>query len=191
MHTLACDETERLGETMNYSKYVKSTPRDQLGESIRNLENLLGLQQSYLSTHANSRNRLGSSLLGGWQGNGDREPQTPVRGFGGTTQIQGLARTVPHMSLTSSAAGPGPKKSDPKMELELERMRQDVEMQRKRNVWEQEDRQRAIDARNAQQGHWSQLKSFPGGLTEGTNLQGANLLSKVPAASTRKKSSSR
>jgi hypothetical protein len=191
MSTLARDYSNRFGEAMNYGKYVKNAQYDQLGDSIKNLENLLGLQQSYLSSKANWQNRVASSMHGDWRDDVDWGRQTSDRRLGRGTQAPqwGAGASLP--GLPSSAARSALRTSDPKAELELEGVRQEMEMQRRRNMWEEEDRQRAVDARNAQQSNWSRLRSLPSGLNETTNLQGANLLSKLPGSSTRKKTSSR
>ncbi len=71
---------DRFREAMNYNKYLKGTAYSQHNDSIRNLQNLLGLQHQYLSSQTGWRNRLGdqkrSDYLGdvGWnRGAPDRE----------------------------------------------------------------------------------------------------------------------
>ncbi len=191
LSTLARDYTNRFGEAMNYGKYVKSAQYDQLGDSVKNLENLLGLQQSYLSSQANWQNRVGSAMQGDWRGDVDWDRQAPDRRLSRASQAQQRAIGASLPGVASSSARSVPPTSDPKTAAELESLRQELEMQRKRNIWEEQDRQRTIDARNTQQNSWSRLRSLPSGLSEATNLQGANLLSKLPGTSTRKKSSSR
>ncbi len=188
LSTLARDYTDRFGEAMNYGKYVKGAQSDQLGNSIKHLENLLGLQQSYLSNQANWQNQVGSATRDDWRGDVDWHRQAPARSLARATQAQGLFAKVPSVS---SAARSVPDPLNPKTELELENLRQQLEMQRKRNMWEEQDRQRAIDALNAQQNTWSRLKSMPTGVSEVANRQGANLLSKLPSFTTSKKSSTR
>jgi hypothetical protein len=54
---------DRFRDAMNYNKYVKATESSQYSDNIRNLQNLLGLQQRYLSSAADWQQKLGSTPL--------------------------------------------------------------------------------------------------------------------------------
>ncbi len=51
---------DRFSDAMNYNKYVKGTESSQFSDNMRNLQNLLSLQQRYLSSAADWGQKMGS-----------------------------------------------------------------------------------------------------------------------------------
>jgi hypothetical protein len=109
---------------MNYNKYVKGTESSQFSDNMRNRQNLLGMQQRYLSSSADWQQKMGSL---------QRVPATPD-----DSQDRALK------------------------ELTLERMRRQMETERRQNVTAQEDRQRALDDKLATETKWTQLMQKAG-----------------------------
>jgi hypothetical protein len=64
---------------MNYNKYFQGTLTDQYNDSIRNLQNLLGIQHRYLSSEADWQSRLAGLMHDDWQREQDRQRQEPFR----------------------------------------------------------------------------------------------------------------
>lgn len=212
MKTLAAGYGQRLGEAMNYNKYLKSVQYGQYADSVRNLQNLLGLQQNYLSNQAGWQERLGNRRQDDWRADVNWKRTAPDRALARARQLQQLdgssspggkspapasgriglqerlADTPLNMSLGATAPLPSwqtisegsirPRRpyrtffaarssaspassvaqSDPMRELELELLRQQRDMERRRGMWEQQDRQRALDDQLTRQQQWGQTK---------------------------------
>jgi hypothetical protein len=124
IENLAKGYGDRFRDAMDYNKYVKGAESSQFSENMRNLQNLLGLQQRYLSSAADWQQRMGSS----------QQPPTSVD----DSQDRALK------------------------ELTLERMRQQMEAERRQNVAAREDRQRALDDKLATETAWTQLMQKAG-----------------------------
>lgn len=129
MKSLASGYEDRFSEAMNYNKYQKEASYSQYQDSIRDLQNMLGLQHRFLSSEADWQNRLGDTMHGDWRGDVDWNRAEPAR------------------------------------ELELEQTRRRMEMERLRNVWEKEDRQRAITQQSEQELKWRELAAKLGATT--------------------------
>jgi hypothetical protein len=126
MKNLASGYADRFQDAMNYTKYVKEASYSQHEDSIRELQNWLGLQQRFLTSQADWQNRLGDTMHQDWRGDVDWKRREPTR------------------------------------ELELEQTRRQMEMQRVRNFWEGEDRQRAINERTDKELKWQTLAAKMG-----------------------------
>jgi hypothetical protein len=61
IENLAKGYGDRFRDAMNYNKYVKGAEASQFSENMKNLQNLLGLQQRYLSSAADWQQKTGSS----------------------------------------------------------------------------------------------------------------------------------
>jgi hypothetical protein len=71
MQNLAKGYADRFREAMDYNKYLKGTAYSQQNDSIRNLQNLLGLQHQYLSSQAGWTDRLGDMMRSDYLGDVD------------------------------------------------------------------------------------------------------------------------
>jgi hypothetical protein len=60
IESLAKGYGDRFRDAMNYNKYVKGTESSQFSENMRNLQNLLGMQQRYLSSSADWQQKMAS-----------------------------------------------------------------------------------------------------------------------------------
>jgi hypothetical protein len=68
IESLAKGYGDRFRDAMDYNKYVKGTESSQFSDNMRNLQNLLGMQQRYLSSSADWQQKMG---------NMQRVPSTP------------------------------------------------------------------------------------------------------------------
>ena len=68
---LAKGYADRFREAMNYNKYLKGTAYSQQNDSIRNLQNLLGLQHQYLGSQAGWNSSLGDMMRSDYLGDVD------------------------------------------------------------------------------------------------------------------------
>ncbi len=64
MKTLAGGYSDRFREAMDYNKYAKATRYRQSTDSLRNLQELLGMQHKYLSSQADWEGQLADRLAG-------------------------------------------------------------------------------------------------------------------------------
>lgn len=119
IESLAKGYGDRFRDAMNYNKYVKGTESSEFSDNMRNLQNLLSLQQRYLSSSADWQQKMRSS-------------QPAPTNFD-DSQDRALK------------------------DLALERMRQQMEMERWQNKAAKEDRQRALDEKLATDTKWQQL----------------------------------
>ncbi len=79
MKNLASGYSDRFREAMNYNKALKESQYNVYSDRIRNLQNLLGLQQSYLTGQADWRNRLGTLKHSDWRSDREFQRQAPFR----------------------------------------------------------------------------------------------------------------
>jgi hypothetical protein len=59
IESLAKGYGDRFRDAMNYNKYVKGTESSEFSDNMRNLQNLLSLQQRYLSSAADWQQKMG------------------------------------------------------------------------------------------------------------------------------------
>jgi hypothetical protein len=136
MSTLARGYADRFKEAMDYNKYVQGTRYSQHQDSARELQNMLGIQQRYLSSQADWQSRLGDVMHGDYRGDVDWTRQEPRR------------------------------------TLDLERMKDQLAMDRWKNQVEREDRTRAIYDKVDRENQWRGLAQ-KAGLVEGVGRFGA------------------
>jgi hypothetical protein len=79
MGTLAGGYADRLKDALSYDKNLKTALYNQYTNNIRDLENMLGIQQRYLSSQADWTDRLGNLRHGDWRDELDWRRDTPFR----------------------------------------------------------------------------------------------------------------
>jgi hypothetical protein len=162
MKTLAAGYGQRFGDAVNYSKYKKNAQYGQYSDSIRNLQHLLELQKGYVSSQAGWRERLGQRRQQDWRLDVDQNREAADRATGQAPLGRqfGLIGPAQQTGSAPRASGPAgaPPQSDPVRDLQQELLRQQVDMQRHRDIWEKEDRQRALDDLLTRQGQWGQTQ---------------------------------
>lgn len=168
MKSLAGDYSDRFQKAMDYNKYVKDTEYGQYADSVRELQNLVELQYRYAGTGAGSQARSASA-----SSVGTRTSRAMPTASGGSSARQSSSATVESDLDRQRKA------------LELEQLKQQMDMQRRRDVWEREERSRKRDVQSARESDWSDLLNkaaqasnvgpYAAGLTTADELRAARL----------------
>lgn len=100
MKSLASDYSNRFSEAMNYNRYVKGTQYGQERDRMKDLQNLFGIQHSYLTSRQNRQDKIAASKHQDWLTMLSKTPSEPQ-----VIQVTSSPETVSKPSSPSQTTG--------------------------------------------------------------------------------------
>jgi|GEM_PF-865995 len=151
LDTLARGYSDRFKEALDYDKYAKDTEYSQYSDNLRNMGNMMGVQQRFLQSKGDWQNRFGDTVHSDWRGDVDWNRESGASG----TDSDGSGPTT---AVSFGRKGRAAEDYEEALrKLQLEKTRSDMDMDSWRNLMERRGLTKDLRSKEDTEQMWQKL----------------------------------